>query len=577
MATLVQNTNNTNNSFSCSAGTVSELSSTRRLLRRDSKSQLLISIRPEIRKGCLWEINLKFDLELVRKYNLQRIYLEKPRSAPRETFYLCLKVRSKLSVPRRELAFSKVAKIENETEKLELNEQGSLMIKVRFTQRPRAVFHKHSDVMILVVSLRTTKSDQPIVTDEHTLIFRGGTGSAHSADSRKKILESEAKLTVMTHYPNTTNVSSQSNSGVQTEVCASVPSGVNEIPTPQPILKQEDKEVSPTPLYDYTTGSSIVTDFLSSDHSPECAELFASFGLNTNSLSNCSIPVPLLSLSQVDPPLYPLGEPAPYSGVVDNNCPPNTSLSNNDLETQFFDVYPSLGSLETQNTKPLPPTIAEPISENYTLVFNRRRAKCSVCISECDVYQGSGGACSNCGCFPAQHIDLDKPAPPKPSKRKRSFYDSKSEDGDTENSDVEPPKKKKKSKYLLETRFYQKLFFQSLNFMTLEELSSIAKSAPLPFFVKDQLSVYKYVNKAFCLFILNTARTEQVLNKTPTQILGYKEGEDILKHDKYVLDREGEINFFSVSVHKQEYRVMKIYTTLRDGSKVVVGAVVSNF
>lgn len=46
--------------------------------------------------------------------------------------------------------------------------------------------------------------------------------------------------------------------------------------------------------------------------------------------------------------------------------------------------------------------------------------------------------------------------------------------------------------------------------------------------------------------------------------------------DKYLMTREGKIMTFNVAVNRQEYRVIKLYTRLRDGMKVVVGAVVSS-
>jgi hypothetical protein len=142
--------------------------------------------------------------------------------------------------------------------------------------------------------------------------------------------------------------------------------------------------------------------------------------------------------------------------------------------------------------------------------------------------------------------------------------------------------------------------------MTLEELATICKDAPIPFFVKvscryfffcvqsicafdtcsnvllffffiqDENSVYRYVNAAFCEFILDTVCKENILNKNTTQVIQGKEGEDVVKTDNYIMSREGKIITFNVAVNRQEYRVMKRYTKLRDGQKVVVGAVISS-
>lgn len=156
----------------------------------DTKPGLVVSTRPEIRKGCSWDITLRFTPEIINKLGLKTIFVEKPRAATpgHSNFYLCIKVRSKLMQPRRELGFRKVAEIENDVETVELNEQGVATLKVKFTQRPRSVFHKHSDTMILVVALKSAKDDRVVISDEHELVFRGGTGSVHSADARKKMI-----------------------------------------------------------------------------------------------------------------------------------------------------------------------------------------------------------------------------------------------------------------------------------------------------------------------------------------------------------------------------------------------------
>jgi hypothetical protein len=94
--------------------------------------------------------------------------------------------------------------------------------------------------------------------------------------------------------------------------------------------------------------------------------------------------------------------------------------------------------------------------------------------------------------------------------------------------------------------------------------------------IQDENSVYRYVNDAFCEFILDTVCKENILNKDTTQVIQGKEGEDVVKTDKYLMSREGKIITFNLAVNRQEYRVMKRYTKLRDGMKVVVGAVISS-
>lgn len=142
------------------------------LQRHQPPDRLLqIYARPEIRKGCAWDIQLKFSSDAIKSLGTDQVHLEKPRG--RNLPYLCLKVRSKLIKPVRELALTKVATILNQ-EAIEFNEYSALTLKVRFTARPRAVFHKHADMMILLVAVK--RGEQTICQDEFELIFRGGTG-----------------------------------------------------------------------------------------------------------------------------------------------------------------------------------------------------------------------------------------------------------------------------------------------------------------------------------------------------------------------------------------------------------------
>jgi hypothetical protein len=143
-----------------------------------------IYTRPEIRKGCLWDIQLRFHPDFVKKHQLTQIHVEKPRGASDNVTYLCLKIRSKLIKPIRELPFTKVANtVTSEGDILYFNDFSTVTLKVKFTARPRAVFHKHSDMMILLVSVK--RGERVLASSEAELIFRGGTGSIHSAETRK--------------------------------------------------------------------------------------------------------------------------------------------------------------------------------------------------------------------------------------------------------------------------------------------------------------------------------------------------------------------------------------------------------
>ena len=153
----------------------------------DDYADFVIQTRPEIRKGCVWDISLLFSLEALTKHKLKEIYLEKPRVQRESGAYLCLKVRSKLI--QKEIGFGKVGELEHDRPFIEPNmSTGCATLKVKFMQRPRAVFHRHADVMVLVVSLRSCMSNEVLMTAEHELIFRGGTGSMHSAERKKAAL-----------------------------------------------------------------------------------------------------------------------------------------------------------------------------------------------------------------------------------------------------------------------------------------------------------------------------------------------------------------------------------------------------
>jgi len=491
----------------------------------DHKPGLLISVRPEIRKGCVWDINLKFSKELLQREKIRYVYLEKPRTA-RDVHYLCLKVRSKLIRPRREIAFRKVANIDSDVDRLEINETGNLVLKARFTQRPRAVFHKHADVMIFIASIKTTRSDRVIVTDEHELIFRGGTGSVHSADSRKKSIRNEEKKKMTA--PNAFHM--------------------------QYLKYLEKGEALPRPVYDLTSASSLYNDFVANQGEclaaqPELSDLFQTY-------------------DSLEPPMM--------ASAVTNTVPESMFLPDGGVNQQMNQMN-QMSQMNQMNVFGAPtnqfvsdqsmdfgaPTGVQVDASGckFTTVFDVRRGMCKNCTDECEVYQGRGGACENCGCYPAHHENLDNP---KSCKRKR---DDEEMDG--------PPHKRKK--YLLESRFYQRLFFKSLNFMTLDELCTVCQNAPLPFFVKDETGVYKYVNPAFCFFILDSCRINDVLDKDVSQILSDKhESTEVMKHDKYLFSHEGEIKTFDVCVNKQDFRVMKLFTTLRDGKKYLIGAVISD-
>ena len=124
-----------------------------------------------------------------------------------------------------------------------------------------------------------------------------------------------------------------------------------------------------------------------------------------------------------------------------------------------------------------------------------------------------------------------------------------------------------------EDKVFQKLFFRSLTFLSLEELRALAQTAPLPIFVKDEQGAYLLANPAFCSFVYDE-NWDSIANRSAQQLLEAEESERINRADEYIMAREGNIGTFYLSVKHQDYRVMKLYTKLRDcDQKLVVGAV----
>jgi len=121
-------------------------------------------------------------------------------------FYLDLKIRSKLIKPVKELPFFKVGIVVNEMEPVEIV-NGIATFRVKFTARPRTVFHKHADMMILAATLY--QGEDIITSTSLELIFRGGTGSIHSADNRKKALLNNSKSNKSENENNQMNITNE--------------------------------------------------------------------------------------------------------------------------------------------------------------------------------------------------------------------------------------------------------------------------------------------------------------------------------------------------------------------------------
>lgn len=426
-------------------------------------ADLEIYTRPEIRKGCLWDIQLRFNPDFVQKHQLSHIFVEKPRSATENTTFLCLKVRSKLIKPIRELPFTKVAHtVPTDGDVLFINDFSTATLKVKFTARPRAVFHKHSDMMILLVSIK--KGDKILATSEAELIFRGGTGSAHSAETRKSFTPQPpqhqhlAQGAILTTFSYTTPLTKRPPSPpaaphvprpmlqhqlpqTPTSPTSTMPKSSSATPSPTPVIELED--------YD---SHQFCNDFLQNKGD---TLLNNTFGTTPGTFDE------ILRDSDV----HEFG----------NNVWADNIFSDFDtFSEKSQQQHQPQSQLQTQQQAPNPLSGG---SSEFSVVYGKRRGACLKCTSECSHYRGTGGPCSECGCFPAMHVNIDEKN--KYRKRKRMDYD----DG-TERSD-------KKPRYLLETKFYQKLFFNCLQYMSLQQISKVTAHAPVPLFVKVLFFFFK--------------------------------------------------------------------------------------
>jgi len=77
-----------------------------------------------------------------------------------------------------------------------------------------------------------------------------------------------------------------------------------------------------------------------------------------------------------------------------------------DLETQR-NITISTSPVVASNPVPEDTNLSIQTS-NYTIVHGKRRGMCVDCMSECLYYRGTEGPCTECGCFPAAHLDLDR-------------------------------------------------------------------------------------------------------------------------------------------------------------------------
>jgi len=349
-------------------------------------------------------------------HNLRHIYLEKPRASSARCPYLCLKVRSKLKVPVEELALTKVAKIENDSDYLTLNEFSTITLKVRFTTRPRVVFQKQSDMMILIASIK--RGDQVLCSDESELIFRGGTGSIHSADSRKsnnnKELHAQQQHCMMP--PQIPHLGGELTSPmIQHPSYAPIPyempiQSYASIPPPE-AMQNHNQCVNGN----YQNNDNVWSDFGSEFESTNYLGEPPIFGANPEVWSQ-------QNQQQQQQQQKPSQPPPSFNQEQQQQVTNHSNHSGH----KFLDLLQNLEDISSQD-------LSFVVSHSeFTVVHNKKRGFCCDCKSECVVYRGCGGPCGECGCFPSAHVDLDRPidynrkrisnsASTQPSKKPRTF------------------------------------------------------------------------------------------------------------------------------------------------------------
>lgn len=68
-----------------------------------------------------------------------------------------------------------------------------------------------------------------------------------------------------------------------------------------------------------------------------------------------------------------------------------------------------------------------------------------------------------------------------------------------------------------------------------------------------------------------------VLHQNVAQVLDRGDADAVIKQEQYLMEQEeGTIKTFDVPLRREIYRVMKQWTKLPDGQRVIIGVVVSN-
>jgi hypothetical protein len=282
------------------------------------------------------------------------------------------------------------------------------------------VFQKQSDMMILIVSLK--RGDQALCSDESELIFRGGTGSIHSADSRKS----------------NNNQLSKDVHGQQQQPCAPLMSQMQHLggELVSPMIQHPSYAPIPYEMPIQSYASVPQPDAMSNHRHNQCMNtgfpsandnVWSDFGTEFESANYLGEP-PIFGAS---PDVWSQQNQSQQQQQQQQQKP--TFNNTQDHQTSQIKMLELLQNLE----RPIDEISSQDLSflvsqSEFTLVHNKKRGFCCDCMSECLFYRGCGGPCGECGCFPSAHIDLDRPidynkkrlsvgGSPQPCKKQRTF------------------------------------------------------------------------------------------------------------------------------------------------------------
>jgi len=246
------------------------------------------------------------------------------------------------------------------------------------------VFQKQSDMMILIVALK--RADQTLCSDESELIFRGGTGSIHSADSRKSNMSKEV------HPP----------------LCS--PQLMPQIPhlggDLSPMMSQQAYAPIPYEMPIQSYAPIHPTEALTNAGLAHCMNAHAYQDNTWGELGNEFDSTNYLSEPLAGPSNDVWGQPQ----QLQQSQMPQQLPKPHDNHLSQLKCLELLQNSDKKIEELNPQELAMLVSQSeFTVVHNKKRGFCCDCMSECLFYRGCGGPCGECGCFPSAHVDLDRP------------------------------------------------------------------------------------------------------------------------------------------------------------------------